>query len=142
MESGFVTNMVDDWTGAYGAPIGSLGIGKQEETRTQDISFNAKWNATDRLFVEFDAHYTKSKAVFMELWGGLNTWSNWWIDQDLENPQIEFSGDPRTSFNPGNTRYTGDDGGTRIAAPTSLADPNGANWQFAWNFADDGAGNA
>jgi iron complex outermembrane receptor protein len=131
MESGFVTNQVDGWTGAYGAPIGSLGIGKQEDTRTQDWSFNAKWNATDRLYVEFDAHYTKSKARFMELWGGLNTYSNWWIRQDLDQPQIEFTGDPRFSLNPGNTRYTGDDGGTRIAAPTSLADPNGANWQFA-----------
>jgi iron complex outermembrane receptor protein len=144
MESGFVTNQVDGWTGAYGAPIGSLGIGKQEDTRTQDWSFNAKWNATDRLYVEFDAHYTKSKARFMELWGGLNTWSNWWIKQDLDQPQIEFTMDPRFTarsapdangcqtggFVGWATRAPGDDCNT-IAAPTSLADPNGANFQFA-----------
>ena len=131
MESGFVSNVTDAWTGAQGAAIGSLGIGKQEDTRTQDISFNAKWNATDRLYVEFDAHYTKSKATFMELWGGLNTYANWWIDQDLDQPQIEFQIAPNHVFNASNTRYTGDDGGTRIPLPTSLADPNGANWQFA-----------
>lgn len=144
MESGYVTNSIDGWTGAYGAPIGSLGIGKQEDTRTQDISFNAKWDATDRLFVEFDAHYTKSKARFMELWGGLNSYSNWWIDQDLDQPQIEFSFDPRFTnrsapdangcqtggFVGWATRYAGDSC-TPIAAPTSLADPNGANFQFA-----------
>lgn len=143
MESGYVTNQVDGWTGAYGAPIGSLGIGKQEDTRTQDWSFNAKWDATDRLYVEFDAHYTKSKATFMELWGGLNSWSNWWIDQDLDQPQIEFSFDPRFTarsapdangcqsggFVGWATRYSGDSC-TPIAAPTSLADPNGANFQF------------
>ena len=130
MESAFVTNTIDTWTGAYGAPIGSLGIGKQEEALTQDFSLNAKWDATDRLYIEVDGHYTKSKAVFMELWGGLNTYANWWIDHDLDSPQIEFSIDPRLSFNPGNTRAN-DSEGNRIPGPTSLADPNGANWQFA-----------
>ena len=98
MESGFVTNEIDSWTGAYGAPVGGLGIGKQERTRTEDISFNLKWNATDRLYAEFDAHYTKSNAKFMELWGGTNTYLNWNIRQDLDNPQIEFFVDPRTEI--------------------------------------------
>ena len=131
MESGWVSNIQDSWTGAYGTPIGSLGIGKQEDTRTQDISLNAKWDATDRLFVEIDGHYTKSKATFMELWGGLLTYSNHWIDQDLEAPRIEYAIDPRHSWNPGNTRFAGDTDANRIPVPTSLADPNGANWQFA-----------
>ncbi len=143
MESGYVSNVTDSWTGAYGAAIGSLGIGKQEDTTTQDFSLNIDWNATDRLYVEVDAHYTKSRAVFMELWGGLNTWADWWIDQDLDKPQIEFvvargpltngEGDPLPpwTFNPGNTRYGGDSDANRIPHPTSLADPNGANWQFA-----------
>lgn len=142
MESGFVTNVEDSWTGAYGGAIGSLGIGKQESTTTQDFSLNFDWNVTDRLFVEIDGHYTKSKARFMELWGGLTSWSNWQIDQDLNLPQIEFSVDPRTRFNPGNTRYTGDDAvvdangnvirpAMPIAAPTSLADLNGSNFTFA-----------
>jgi TonB-dependent receptor len=135
MESGFVTNVSDSWTGAYGAAIGSLGIGKQEDTTTQDFSLNLTWDITDRLSAVFDGHYTKSRAVFMELWGGLNTWANWQIDQDLNHPQIEFSIDPRHAFNPGNTRYVGDNPPTGtpvpIPTPTSLADPNGANWQFA-----------
>lgn len=131
MESGFVSNVSDSWTGAYGAAIGSLGIGKQESTTTQDFSLNLDWNITDRLFLEVDGHYTKSSARFMELWGGLNTWANWQIDQDLNLPQLEFSIDPRHRFNSGNTRYAGDSAANQIPAPTSLADPNGANWQFA-----------
>jgi TonB-dependent receptor len=140
MESGFVSNVTDTWTGAYGAAIGSLGIGKQEYTKTQDISLNAKWNATDRLFVEADGHWTKSNAKFMELWGGLNTWANWWIRQDLDKPRIRFEIDPRHGFNAGQTRFTGDSDANRIARPTSLADPNGANWQFAADRWQDGSG--
>lgn len=131
MESGFVTNNLDSWTGAYGAPVGGLGIGKQERSRTQDISFNAKWNATDRLFLEFDAHYTKASARFRELWGGTNTYLNWYIDQDLDNPYIEFSIDPRTSFNPGNTRWNGDSEDNRIPQATGTSDFNGTTYQFA-----------
>lgn len=131
MESGWVSNVQDSWTGAYGTPIGSLGIGKQEDTTTQDFSLNLQWDPTDRLSVEIDGHYTKSKAVFMELWGGLLTYANHWIDQDLDKPRIEYAIDPRHSWNPGNTRFAGDTDANRIPSPTSLADPNGANWQFA-----------
>ena len=140
MESGYVTNQIDSWTGAWGSPVGSLGVGKQEDTTTQDFSLNAKWDATDRLYIEVDGQYTKSDARFMELWGGLNTYAAWWIDQDLENPQIEFFVDPRLSFNPGNTRFTGDSDGNRIPVPTSLADPNGANYQFAADRWQEGTG--
>src|SRR5688572_18403572 len=112
MESGFVTNVTDSWTGAYGAAIGSLGIGKQEDTTTQDFSLNLTWDVTDRLSAVFDGHYTKSRAVFMELWGGLNTWADWQIDQDLNRPQIEFSVAPGPgpnpwTFSPGQTRWGG-----------------------------------
>lgn len=131
MESGLVTNEIDSWVGAYGAPVGSLGIGKQERALTQDISFNVKWNATDRLYAEFDGHYTKSSSKFLDLWGGMNTYVNWWVDHDLENPKIEFFIDPRHSFNPGNTRFPGDTEDSRIPGPTSTADFNGATWQFA-----------
>jgi iron complex outermembrane recepter protein len=139
MESGLVSNTNDSWTGVYGNAIGSLGIGKQEKTRTRDLSANVQWDPTDRLSVNFDAHRTRSSAKFMELWGGLNTWAMHQINQDLDHPTIAFSIDPRNSFNPGNTRYTGDgdDPNTvavednRIPHPTSLADLNGVNWQYA-----------
>lgn len=131
MESGFVSNNIDSWTGALGAPVGSLGIGKQEDSTTQDFSLNFQWNPTDRLYVSIDGQYTKAEANFFELWGGMNTYLNWFIDQDLDNPQLEFFVDPGHSFNPGNTRFTGDSDGNRIPMPTHSGDLNGANWQFA-----------
>lgn len=130
MESGFVSNTIDSWTGSYGAPVGSLGIGKQEEALTKDISLNALWEATDRLTVSLDAHRTKSSARFMELWGGLNTYLNWQINHDLENPTLEFSIDPRHRFNPNFTRFTGDSAANPLT-PTGSGDLNGASWQFA-----------
>ena len=139
MESGFVTNTIDSWTGAYGAPVGGLGIGKQERSVTQDVSFNMKWNATDRMFLEFDGHYTKASANFMELWGGTNTYLNWQIKQDLERPQIEFFIDPRSSFNPGNTRAD-DSEDNRIPGATGTADFNGVNYQFAADRFQKGVG--
>ncbi|WP_295815105.1 ABC transporter permease subunit, partial [uncultured Nitratireductor sp.] len=58
MQAGLATSDIDGWFGAYGLPVGNLGIGKHDTAQTDDISLNVKWNATDRLFVEFDAHKT------------------------------------------------------------------------------------
>ncbi|HTG39771.1 TonB-dependent receptor [Sphingomonas sp.] len=139
MESGFVTNNADSWTGARGSPIGSLGIGKIEESTTEDYSLNIKWNATDRLLITLDGQYTKAFAQQRQIWGGLNTYANWRIRQDLDNPEIQFFIDPAHRFNAGQTRFTGDvddnpdtpqNEGVYIPTPTSLGDLNGANWQF------------
>ncbi|MHA6719348.1 TonB-dependent receptor [Sphingomonas sp. RS6] len=130
MESGFVTNNADAWTGARGSPVGSLGIGKIEEATTEDYSLNLKWNATDRLSVVLDGQYTKASARQREIWGGMNTYLNWQIRQDLDHPSIEFFIDPAHSFNPGQTRWSGDTEDSRIPTPVSTSDFNGANWQF------------
>lgn len=139
MESGYVSNRIDAWTGSIGAPVGSLGIGKKEKATTQDISLNLQWEATDRLSVGLDGHYTKSSADFMELWGGLNTYLDWRVDHDLESPKIEFFINPAHSFNPNFTRYTGDSAANRIT-PTSTGDLNGASWQFAADRFQEGDG--
>ena len=131
MESGLVSNVNDSWTGVNGNAIGSLGIGKQERTQTKDISLNVQWDATERLSVNVDGHRTRSSAKFMELWGGLNTWASHQINQDLDHPTVEFFIPAGNTFNPGNTRYTGDSAANPIPTPTSLADLNGANWQYA-----------
>jgi TonB-dependent receptor len=131
MESGLVSNVNDSWTGVNGNAIGSLGIGKQEQTRTKDLSLNIQWDATDRLTVNLDGHRTRSSAKFMELWGGLNTWAAHQINHDLDDPTIEFFIPAGNRFNPGNTRFTGDSDANRIPTPTSLADLNGANWIYS-----------
>lgn len=137
MESGYVTNNADAWTGARGSPVGSLGIGKIEEATTEDFSLNLKWNATDRLFITLDGQYTKADARQRSIWGGMNTYLNWKIRHDLDNPSIEFLIDPQHRFNPNQTRFTGDrdatatTAGVFIPTPRSTADFNGSTWQFA-----------
>ncbi|MFD1035056.1 TonB-dependent receptor [Sphingomonas hankookensis] len=137
MESGYVTNNADSWTGARGSAVGSLGIGKIEEATTEDFSLNLKWNATDRLFITLDGQYTKADARQRSIWGGMNTYLNWRIRHDLDNPSIEFLIDPQHRFNPNQTRFTGDRDATDttpgvfIPTPTSTADFNGSSWQFA-----------
>jgi TonB-dependent receptor len=131
MESGFVTNRIDAWTGAVGSPVGSLGIGTIDESKNEDFSLNLKWQASDRLVVVLDGQYTKASARRRQIWAGFNTYLNWQISPDLDHPRIAFSIDPEHGFNPGNTRFLGDSDANPLAAPTSSADLNGATWQFA-----------
>ena len=137
MESGLISDEGDGWVGAYGVAVGTLGIGKHERSKTEDVSLNIKFDATERLYLEFDAQLTEADASFSELWGGGNFWSNVWVQPDLENPRIRFEVDPRFRFNAGNTRT----GGTgQLPAPTSAADPYGAVWQFAADSFREGTG--
>lgn len=151
MESGLVTSNNDSWTGARGRDIGMLGVGKQEEATTEDFSLNVKWNATDRFYVTLDGQYTKADARQRQIWGGMNSYFNFYVKPDLDHPRVEFFIDPAHRFNPGNTRFTGDrdpittDGvvttpGVYIPSPTSSADFNGANFQFAADQFQNGKG--
>lgn len=150
MESGLVTSNQDAWTGARGRDVSLLGIGKIEESTTEDYSLNLKWNPTDRLFVSVDGQYTKATARQRQLWGGTNSYFNYFIDQDLDHPRLEFFIDPAHRFNPSNTRFTGDrdddpntpdvNEAVYIPGPTNSADLNGANWQFAADQFQNGEG--
>ncbi len=137
MESGMVSDTGESWAGAYGLGVGTLGIGKHERATTEDISLNVKWNATERLFLEFDAQLTKADADFIEVWGGGTFLSNAWVQPDLENPRIRFDIDPRQGFNLGNTRIGGSG---NVPTPTSTMDPNGAFWLFAADSFREGTG--
>lgn len=137
MESGWVSDAGDSWIGAYGLGVTTLGIGKHERSTTEDLSLNLKWNATDRLYFEFDAQLTKADADYEEVWGGALFYSNVWTKPALDEPRIRFEVDPRTAINMGNTRSGGS--GT-LPSPTSPADPNGANWQFAADSFREGTG--
>ncbi len=137
MESGLVSDAGESWAGAYGLGVGTLGIGKHDKATTEDLSLNVKWNATDRLFFEFDAQLTKADAEYSEVWGGGTFLANAFIQPDLENPRIRFDIDPRQGFNAGNTRQ----GGTgRVPTPVSTMDPNGAFWLFAADSFREGTG--
>jgi iron complex outermembrane recepter protein len=128
MESGLVSSQIDSWTGAQGLGVGTLGVGKHENATTEDISLNMKWNATDKLFLELDAQFTKASADYQEVWGGGTFFSDVFVDPDLESPRVEFRINPNSAINQSNTR----DGGTgRLPVATSTADPNNAFWLYA-----------
>lgn len=94
MESGVVSNNLRDWLGQTGnlqTPLQSLSITQTNESVTQDYSFNMKWNASDRLYIEFDAHYTEAEASMDRLWAGGNHFADYRFDfSDAENPEIEL----------------------------------------------------
>jgi iron complex outermembrane receptor protein len=137
MESGLVSSAIDSWTGAQGLGVGTLGVGKRENATTEDISLNMKWNATEKLFLEFDAQLTKADADYVEVWGGGTFFSDVFVDPDLERPRVEFRINPNTGINQSNTR----DGGTgRLPVPTSTADPRNAYWLYASDSFREGTG--
>jgi len=139
MEQGLVTDAGDSWYGAYGLQVSNLAIGKQEYSKTDDISLNMKWRATDNWMVELDAHRTTAESSFYEQWAGSNTFLNVFTRPDLENPRLQFFVDPRLNINPNQIN----DGGTNqvpYVAPTSSSDPGGYFLPFASNNYRDGDG--
>lgn len=94
MESGLVSNNLRDWLGEGGAlqtPLQSLAINQVERSMTQDFSANLKWQVSDRLFLEFDAHYTDAEASLERLWAGGNHFADYRFDfSDTDSPEIEL----------------------------------------------------
>ena len=119
--------------------VGTLGIGKHENATTEDISLNIKWNATEKLFFEFDAQLTKADADYVEVWGGGTFFANVFAEPDLENPTSPNSASTRgTGINHGNTRRWRYRHGCRLRLrPT---DPNDAYWLFASDSFREGTG--
>ncbi len=124
MESGLVSDNGNSWFGAYGLEVSNLGIGRREESHTQDVSLNVKWNATDRLFLEFDGHVVEAESSFEQLWIGTNTFANVFTVSGIDNPNLQFFIDPRTALNPAQIADPRTDVPVR---PTSTADPF-ASW--------------
>ena len=137
-EEGLVTDDFRSWAGAYGLRVSNLGIGKQEYSKTDDVSINVKWRATDQLTVEFDAHRTTAEASFEEQWIGVNTFLSVFTRSSLENPYLEFSVDPRNNI----TNRISDLGTVQgsNAAPTNPADPAGSYVGFANDSFKEGEG--
>ncbi|MDG1666921.1 MAG: TonB-dependent receptor plug domain-containing protein, partial [Hellea sp.] len=57
-ETGVISNNLRDWTGANGANFTNLAIHQKDRSVTDDMSLNIKWQPSDRLFINIDAHKT------------------------------------------------------------------------------------
>ncbi len=130
MEEGMLSNLNDSWMGGHGLQVANLAQGIQEESMTDDISINFKWNPADQWMVELDAHRTTAESKNHRLRIGTATHLEAFYRPDLDDPYLEFSYNP--SFGYGNVIEAGNHvGGTNGANGTS--DPN----NYFIRYADD-----
>ncbi|MGX7926868.1 TonB-dependent receptor [Tsuneonella sp. HG094] len=112
----FVSGILTQGVGnAYANPYGRGGISTDmlrflRDTRslTQDISFDAKMNFTDRLRGNVEMQYVNSKLSRDSVFGAMSTWSDISIDLSKSIPQIEFlapAGSPSDYFTSGFYTY-------------------------------------
>ncbi len=80
--------------GRGGIPLESLRFQRDTEATTQDFSFDAQWNVTDRFRVNFEAQSIESDLRRDSIIGVMSTWAN--IDLDLtgKTPQVSFVAPP------------------------------------------------
>jgi TonB-dependent receptor len=121
-ESGVISNNLRDWTGADGAPFTNLGINQVDSSKTDDISLNIKWRATDRLFVSVDGHKTTAEFDRQRLWAGTRFFSNFELNADLDDPFVIL----RSTFNNNPNRRAGPGGVTN----GDFTDPSNSNFLF------------
>lgn len=131
-ETGVISNGLRDWTGARGANFSNLGIHQADRSKTDDLSINVKWRATDRLFINLDAHKTNAEFTRDRLWVGSRFFSDFSVNADLDNPMLELITDPANNPN----RRVG--GG--VATTGGLDDPNNAFLLFAADEFQDNEG--
>lgn len=131
-DTGVISNDLRDWIGGDGANFTNLGINKQDESMTQDISMNVKWRPSDQWFVNLDWHHTKARFDRTELWGGTRFFSNFELNADVDNPMVNLVGadnnNPRRRFSDG-TFAGAWDGGEPLNG--DLTDPNNLFLMFA-----------
>ena len=112
----FVSGILTQGVGnAYANPFGRGGISTDtlrflRDTRslTQDISFDAKMNFSDRLRGNVEMQYVNSKLSRDSVFGAMSTWSDISIDLSRKVPQIEFLapvGSPADYFTSGFYTY-------------------------------------
>lgn len=63
-----------------GANLGTTGNVSDSKSVTQDLSFNLKWNITDRLHANFDVQQVKATEDMYRLHASFQTWANPEVD--------------------------------------------------------------
>ena len=123
---GIISNSLRDWTGARGANASNLGINQVDNSKTDDLSLNVKWNATDQLFINLDAHKTTAEFDRTRLWAGSRFFADYAIRADLDNPGVTLFTDPESNpFGNGFGR------GPNPGPATGTADPRNSYLLFA-----------
>ncbi|GAA4021283.1 TonB-dependent receptor [Sphingomonas swuensis] len=94
--------------GRGGIPLESLRFQRDAKGTTEDFSFDAKWNVTDRLRLNFEAQRVKSDLSRNSVIGAMSTWADVAIDATGKTPEISFlapQGSPADYFSSGFYTY-------------------------------------
>ena len=73
-----------------GLPVENLRFQREDQAKTEDISFDLQINPTDRLKLNFEAQYINSTRAEAGIILVLQTYANLFIDQSGETPNIQF----------------------------------------------------
>jgi len=91
-----------------GIPLDSLRFLREANSKTEDFSFDVKWNVTDRLKLNFEAQHISSDLSRDSVFGAMSTWADIGIDMSGKTPSIEFlapQGAPADYFSSGFYTY-------------------------------------
>lgn len=138
-QEGLVTSNLRSWAGTPGIELGNLGIGRRDETTTDDLSLNIEWQVDDQWLVELDAHRTTSELSTRDQWIGAFQYVDVRTRPSTSNPEIEFTQNSGVLIN------SGVDVGNNVVAagtPTSTSDPIGAIMPYAADDYTDGQGDS
>lgn len=94
--------------GRGGIPMETLRFQRNAEGKTEDFSFDIKWQATDRLRFNFEAQRISSDLSRDSIIGAMNSWADVFIDASGKTPQVEFlapQGAPSDYFTSGRNTY-------------------------------------
>ncbi|MDB5672339.1 MAG: TonB-dependent receptor [Alphaproteobacteria bacterium] len=95
---------------------------------TQDASFNLKWNATDRLDLNFDAQYVDAKVRNYDVEVGQYSFANVALDTSGAIPRMTFS--TPTNINQSAGALTNPDNYRYNHAMDHVEDDKGTEWAF------------
>ena len=127
----------NSWTpitpgGANGteASCGRLASGVTDSTRyadtkekTQDLSFNFKWDVTDRLKTNFDVQYVNSTVTNYDMTADISSFQNVAVDLSGKYPKMTVSAPENVNLYPG-----------------GLSNPNNFRYNDLMDHAEDSAG--
>ncbi|MFN6933744.1 MAG: TonB-dependent receptor [Tsuneonella sp.] len=102
-----------------GLPTELVHFQRQTKATTEDFSFDAKFDATDRLSLNFELQHIGSKLRQDSIIGAMNTFSDLVIDNTTSTPQVQFI--------------------TPIGAPTGIY--NNPDYTYHWFLLDSIARN-
>ncbi|MEQ7874500.1 TonB-dependent receptor [Sphingomonas sp. ASV193] len=82
---------------SYGSPFNTASRYNKNRNMTQDVAFNLKWEATDRLRFNFDGQYVDSKIDNYDIEVDFNSFSDVFLDASGPLPRVKFL--PPTNVN-------------------------------------------